>query len=56
MEDRVDVMMFVCFRQFTMQRYSIPQVQQIQQFNLFEEDLCEDDIPFLNKSKFHQKY
>ena len=50
MEDRVDVMILVCFMQFIMQRYSIPQIPQIQQFNQFEEDLCEGDIPFLNKN------
>ena len=56
MDDGVDVMMLVCLRQLTTQRYSVPQMQQIQQFNQFEEDLCEDDIPFLNQNKLHQKY
>ena len=31
-------------------------MQRIQQIKQFEEDLCEDDIPFLNESEFHQEY
>ena len=31
-------------------------MQRTQQFNQFEEDLCEDGIPFLNESEFHNKY
>ena len=56
MEDGVDAMMLVCLIRLTIRRYSVPRMQQIQQFNRFEEDLGEDDIPFLNESEFHQKY
>ena len=55
MEDRVDEIMFVCLRQLTTWKYSVPRMQSIQQFNQFEEDLCEDDIPFLNNREFSIK-
>ena len=55
-DDRLDAMMFVCLRQLMTWRYSVPQTQRTQQLNQFEEDLCEDGIPFLNKSEFHHKY
>ena len=32
-DDGVDVMMFVCLQQLTMQRYSSPQMPRTQQFN-----------------------